>query len=144
MMFGHKKVQAGKAGADIQDPLPENNWFWRRVFVFACVSALLWLIWIVVERLAATAILAPNIGIKSLETTGKWLIGLVWSYAFFYLLGASGEHVIKVIQAASLLKSGVTVTQTAEVTSPEGSASTDTTVGRPADEEEDVAPRSNS
>lgn len=131
---------ANAAHADLQDPLPENNWFWRRLFVYLATSGLFWLLWIVVERLATTALLRPDVGIPSLETIGKWIIGFGWSLATYYMLGASGEHVVKVFQAAGLFKAGLAHRVTSTTVEPGKTESTTTTTGPATPPAGDPAP----
>jgi len=79
---------------DVQDPLPEQDWGWRRVFTYTltliCCGFLLYCI----HGLAA----APSI--RELYSLAWWLTALIALLATYYLLAPSAEQIVKMIQAS--------------------------------------------
>lgn len=136
---------------DVQDPLPESDWLWRRVFTY--VTSLLLLVgigWTLygLERAADSA------GLLEVGLRLCWLLALVVT---FYMVAPSAEQIARIIQAASILKSGATINRTATATTPDGTRTeVSTSAGTPAalpaipeapaaaGAEEDYAPRSKS
>lgn len=96
---------------DAQDPLPEANWLWRRVFVFLVTCAILWMVWGGIDRLAASAMLRPEQGIPALLTAVKWLIAMAGIMVTYYMIAPSAEQIVKMLQTAGLLKAGVQIAQ---------------------------------
>jgi hypothetical protein len=92
---------------DVQDPLPESNWLWRRVFCFVVVGILLFFIYGSVDRLGKVAVLSPEKGIPALVTVTKSILFLAMLTITYYLLAPSAEQLTKLVKTASLLKSGV-------------------------------------
>lgn len=135
---------------DIQDPLPETNWFWRRVYTFV----------LSVASLAFVGYgLAALHGLKDAEAiyrVTRYMIGVHVLLITYYMVAPSAEQIVKLIQAAKLMRAGVPMTRRATSNSPEGGhTEVETTVGypdepeapsyvpeRPQDEEQDFAPRS--
>jgi hypothetical protein len=99
---------------DIQDPLPESNWVPRRVYAFLVTAILLGL------RAYAMHIKAPTLGVDLLITL---IIAC-------YMMGASGEQLLRGLTVLSALRSGVqfrkekTVTQDTPEATTEATAST--------------------
>lgn len=93
--------------ADVQDPLPEANWLWRRVFCFAVTAVLLFFMWGAVDRIGKVAVVLPVQGIPALVTFSKWTIGFAGLVVTYYLLAPSAEQLTKLVKTASLLKAGV-------------------------------------
>lgn len=92
---------------DVQDPLPESNWFWRRVFTFAAVSATFGFMFYAMYLMGRVAEKAPRTSIPALlEIVNDliWMQGLLFT---FYLIAPSAEQVVKMIQTAGLLRRGV-------------------------------------
>lgn len=73
--------------ADPQDPLPEAQWLFRRIFTWTLTVALLgllgWLIW----RMPAEA----------LQLVALWLIGLIALVVTYYLLAPSAAELARLI-----------------------------------------------
>ncbi len=101
--------QEPKITTDLQDPLPEANWLWRRVFCFFVVGALMFFVWGSVDRLGKVAILSPVAGIPALVTVTKSILFLAMLTITYYLLAPSAEQLTKLVKTASLLKAGVQV-----------------------------------
>jgi hypothetical protein len=98
---------------DLQDPLPESNWFWRRVFTFAVTAAVLWMLWGAIDRLGAVAMVRPENGVPALLKLCKALITFSMMMITYYMVAPSAEQIIKMMKTATLLKSGVQVAGTA-------------------------------
>lgn len=108
---------------DVQDPLPEVAWLWRRVMTFVCV----------------VPAVAVNVGIavflfllddsKSLLTLGQWNIGFAGLAILLYLAGANASEIVKLFQTSKLLAQGVIMQRTAAVETPEGRAEASSTAG---------------
>lgn len=136
---------------DLQDPLPESSWVWRRAFVFATTAAVLFMLWGAIDRLAAVALSAPQLGVPALLSLCKWIIGFSGMMATYYMVAPSAEQITKMVKTAALLRGGVQVAGRQRV-GADGSTETAKTVGRPpappvpATEapaaERDAAPRS--
>lgn len=136
------KANAGPPpSVDIQDPLPEGTFLWRRVFSYGVSAALLALIALVVWRMESAS---------ELKQVALYLCLLLFMVVTYYMIAPSAEQVIKMIQTAKMLIHGVTVHNKASASDdPDGhrQAETSTTVGRPApapEIEEDAAPRGRS
>ena len=116
---------------DPQDPLPEANWLWRRVFVFGVTTATLYLVYGAVDRLGAVAVVRPDVGIAAFVSIVKLLVLTINIMALLYIVAPSAEQVTKMIKTASLLKAGVQIASRAIVRTPERSEETASTVGLP-------------
>lgn len=92
---------------DVQDPLPESNWLWRRVFVFAVTAAVLWMVWGAITRLGAAALVQPRQGIPALLSLCKSLLFLTMMMVTYYMVAPSAEQIVKMMQVAGMLKRGV-------------------------------------
>lgn len=99
---------------DIQDPLPETNWFWRRVYTFALSLISVAFIWFGVEALYDLR--QPD----AIYRLTRYMIGVHVLLITYYMLAPSAEQLVKLVQAAKLLQSGVTIQRSATVESPEG------------------------
>lgn len=104
-------TSSSPATVDIQDPLPEANWLWRRVFVYLVTGVILYMVWGAMDRLAASAMLLPERGIPALLALSKWLIAMSGLVVTFYMVAPSAEQIVKMLQTAGLLKAGVQIAQ---------------------------------
>lgn len=118
--------------ADIQDPLPESAWLWRRIFVFAVTAWILLLIGLQLDRLGDIAIVSPAEGIKAFIIIIRWLLFIVILMVTYYLVAPSAEQITKMIQTARALKEGVVFSGAAKVVKGDSSAETSATAGKPA------------
>jgi hypothetical protein len=139
------------AQVDVQDPLPETNWFWRRVYTFVLSLVSVALIWYGLESVTRAGDMAAVYKIT------RYMIGVHVLLITFYMVAPSAEQMVKLIQAAKLLQAGVPVTRRATVETPQGGRTeVETTAGHtetpeaqnrapepPQAEEQDFAPRSN-
>lgn len=138
------------ARVDVQDPLPETNWFWRRIYTFALSLISVAFIWFGLEAL--NSMHEP----KLVYSVTRYMIGVHVLLITFYMLAPSAEQMVKLIQSARLLRSGIPITRSAVVETPQGGRTeVRTTAGHhdtpepqnrspepPAGDEEDFAPRS--
>lgn len=115
---------------DLQDPLPESSWFWRRVFVFSVTAAVLWMLWGAITQLANVALVEPRLGVPALLSLCKWIIAFTGMMVTYYMVAPSAEQLTKMVKTASLLKSGVQVAGYRAET-PEGHVEEARTVGVP-------------
>jgi hypothetical protein len=113
-------------------PIPESNWLWRRVFVFALCTMVCIGVWVMVITMVNLAGNNPNLIVGAFVKIIGWLLLLVWFAMTYYIVGTSGEQVVKIIQTAGLFKNGIvsTVTQVAE--GSDGSKATAQTTTGPA------------
>jgi len=93
---------------DPQDPLPESNWLWRRVFIYSTMVVLLvglgWIVWGMTDALLeivkgdadATAT------VNALRDVAYYAIGFAAWLATIYTIAPSGEQVAKMVQAVKL------------------------------------------
>lgn len=116
---------------DLQDPLPESNWLWRRVFVFAVTACVMWMVWGAITRLGASAMLRPELGVTALLTLCKWLLSMLGLVITYYMIAPSAEQIVKMMKTAALLRSGVQVAGKQVVRTPGATTETATTVGFP-------------
>lgn len=137
------------ARLDVQDPLPETNWFWRRVYTFALSLISVAFIWFGLEAL--NAMQQPEL----VWSITRWMIAVHVLLITFYMLAPSAEQIVKLIQSARLLREGIPITRQASVEDRHGNRTeVRTTAGEPGPpptqggsgqrEEEDYAPRSRS
>lgn len=134
---------------DVQDPLPETNWFWRRVYTFTLslisISIVIYGVQVLHELKDA----------DNVYRVTRYMIGVHVLLITYYMLAPSAEQMVKLIQTAKLLGAGIPITRKAVVETPEGGRTeVSTTAGAPAPPEppqaapeapeEDFAPRSRS
>jgi hypothetical protein len=139
--------QHSRALSDPQDPLPESNWLWRRVFTFValgCAFILLFALATATNRIVGNVVgridtmdarNVAQITVVALNTMLEmfklmfWLATLTITY---YMVAPSAEQITKVIQTAGLLKSGVQIGSRARFEGPDGQREeTSGTVGLP-------------
>lgn len=131
---------------DLQDPLPESNWFWRRVFTFlatASVIVMLFFLGYALNRLTdgivnridnMTAETVATIAIASLKAITEmfrlmfWVLIVVVTY---YMVAPSAEQITKMVKTAALLKGGVQIAGRQTIRTHEAETETAKTVGRP-------------
>lgn len=141
----HNSAEASPQRVDVQDPLPETNWLWRRVYTFVLSVISVAFIWFGAE--AMYSLKEP----EKLFLITRYMIGILLVLILFYMVAPSAEQIVKLIQAARLMRSGVPITRRAVSDTPEGYTEVETTSGvkptAPAEaqdftDEEDYAPRS--
>jgi hypothetical protein len=124
------RTAAGKRlVADPQDPLPESNWLWRRVLVFATVlgvSAFVWWASLVVARLGGAE---PAAAIAGLVTIVGWLVLLVVVNLVLYLIAPSGEQVAKMAAMVAAMREGVSFGSSSYASADDGYAHAETRAG---------------
>lgn len=120
---------ASPPSVDAQDPLPESNWLWRRIFVFLLTAALLVLVWIKVDSVADVARMGSREAIEGLVSLLRWCLWLIGILVLFYLLAPSAEQTAKLIQTARSLREGVRFQSVTRASGPEGTVETMNTAG---------------
>lgn len=131
---------------DPQDPLPEANWLWRRVFTFAVLALafgiLIGLGWAtnrivgnIVGRIdnmdarnvAQITVVALNVILQMF----KMMFYVVGFNMLLYIVAPSAEQITKMIQTARLLRGGVQIASRARYDRPDHSEETQATIGLP-------------
>lgn len=74
------------APAPGQDPLPESQWFFRRIYTWSVTALLLGLLAFVVWRMPPAL----------LQLVALWLIGLIALVVTFYLLAPSAPELARI------------------------------------------------
>jgi hypothetical protein len=122
---------------DVQDPLPEPSWLWRRVYTFALSLISLGFIWYGAEAMFLLK------RADELFAITRYMIAILGVLILFYMVAPSAEQIVRLIQAAKILQAGVPITRRAVSETTEGRTEVETTAGQPAPaEEQDSAPRS--
>ena len=124
------------ATADPQDPLPESNWFWRRLFVGIICAAILVIVWWYADDIGEVALKggagtveAVN-GLVGLLKLSLYLLGLV---IMLYLIAPSAEQAGKWLATISAWKGGVSTASHSKAVASDGStAEATTTAGKAA------------
>lgn len=90
---------------DVQDPLPESAFFYRRVFSYALSIGLLALLGVVVWRMESAS---------ELKVVAGYLCLLLFVIVTYYMIAPSAEQVVKMLQTAKLLARGVVIEKEAK------------------------------
>lgn len=127
--------------ADPQDPLPESNWFWRRLLTFVgcglCALGLgivLWIYFTVATEALGSADTANGAQItlhtiEALSSLSFWLVVLVLVNLTLYLIAPSAEQAAKMLATVQAWRAGVSTFTSARVATPTSSAETRTIAG---------------
>lgn len=120
---------------DAQDPLPESNFFWRRLYSYIATFSIWGLLVFVIYKMEDAG---------SLRTVALYLSMLLWFTITYYMIAPSAEQITRIIQAARTMRSKVPVAHRTTVDTRQGDhAEVETTAGYPeARESDDAAPRS--
>jgi putative chitinase len=141
-----------QTSADPQDPLPESNWFYRRLLVFigcALCAIGLGLILGILYKIAVTALaLADTVNgaqitlhsVEALYNLGFWLVMLVGLNLVLYLIAPSAEQATKMLATASAIKGGAVFTSRSAVVTPSSRAEASSTAGPAAAPAQPAAP----
>jgi len=108
---------------DVQDPLPETDWFWRRTYTFLMSLIALGFIWGGIDGLYKL-----QKGDEIFQVT-RYMIGILAMLILFYMVAPSAEQIVKLVQSARLLRSGIGITRTASVETPESKTEVTTQAG---------------
>lgn len=107
---------------DVQDPLPEANWLWRRVFTFVAVAVILGILIglaIATNRIVGnvvgridtmSAVAVADIAKQALVVILRMFTLMFWALMVtitYYMIAPSAEQITKMLQTAGLLKAGV-------------------------------------
>lgn len=129
---------------DIQDPLPEANWLWRRVLSYALCLAFLgmmvgfgWAMFKIVnsvtgkiDTMSAAAVVEITLAaLRTVEAMFRLMFWALLVVVTYYMVAPSAEQITKMLQTAGLLKAGVQIAQRS-VETPER-RETAATVGQP-------------
>lgn len=110
---------------DVQDPLPETNWFWRRVYTFALSLISVSFIWYGLEALWGLH------DAENIYRVTRYMIGVHVMLITYYMVAPSAEQIIKIIQSARIIRSGIPITRSATTQSPGRRTEVKTTAGAP-------------
>lgn len=113
------------AQLDVQDPLPETNWFWRRVYTFVLSLVSVAFIMYGLEALQG---LGDN---ENIYRVTRYMIGVHVMLITYYMVAPSAEQIIKIIQSAKIIRSGIPITRSASMQSPGRRTEVKTTAGAP-------------
>ena len=117
---------APQTTVDIQDPLPEANWLWRRVLSYALCLAFLgmmvgfgWAMFKIVNSVTGkidnmNAQAVVQITLAALGTVEQMFRLMFWALLVvvtYYMVAPSAEQITKMLQTAGLLKAGVQIAQ---------------------------------
>lgn len=112
---------------DPQDPLPESNWFWRRLLAFGMVIFFAWQLHLSGNRMARAA--DANHAADVLLSYSKWIIVAWLVTTMLYMIAPSGEQVVKMLATLSAWKSGISTAISSHVDAKHGVAETKTVAG---------------
>jgi hypothetical protein len=140
----HAAAAAPPPTADAQDPLPESNWFWRRIFVGVICGAILFMVWWYADDIGEVAL--KNSGASEAAVNGLvdllklelYLLGLV---IMLYLIAPSAEQAGKWLATISAWKGGVSTASTSRAIGSDGSVAESTTSAGPAAEAPKTPPK---
>lgn len=125
-------VSGPPATVDPQDPIPDPNWLYRRLFVFVTTLILLAVFYIKLDIVGDVARGGSETAIKGLVQLLRICLLLIGALILFYMVAPSAEQITKMIATASAWKKGVSTSSTSRATAADGSqAEATTTVGRP-------------
>lgn len=131
---------------DMQDPLPESNWLWRRVLtflaiivIFSLMSGLAYavhrIVGGVIQRIdGMSAQAVADITVRALGVIERMFGWMYWSLLVvvtYYMVAPSAEQIAKMIGAVSLLKGGVGTASRTTVTDRDGKTEVASTTGIP-------------
>jgi hypothetical protein len=148
--------------ADPQDPLPESNWKYRRIFVFSAgicyvvgVGVIVGLLYSIAKATLAEGARDPattRATVEALYSIAWWLVMLALVDRVLYMIAPSAEQATKMLATVSAWKGGVSTTSLARSSTPGGgSAEASVTAGpavvaplpiAPPEPEVDAAPTS--
>lgn len=126
---------------DVQDPLPESNFLYRRIYSYVATVSIWGLLVFVVYKMEEP---------ESLRIAALYLSLLLWFAITYYMIAPSAEQITRIIQAARTLRSGVEMTRSARTDTHDGVTEARTHAGRPETpqrrperrDDRDAAPRS--
>ncbi|HEX8224461.1 MAG TPA: hypothetical protein VF605_11655 [Allosphingosinicella sp.] len=127
--------------ADPQDPLPESNWLYRRILIFAGVASCaigLGIIIAIFHGIATRALASADSAngaqitlhaIEALYNLGFWLVIIVLVNLTLYLIAPSAEQATKMLATVQALKGGVTFASRSAIATPTARAETASIAG---------------
>lgn len=102
---------------DLQDPLPESNWTYRRWFSIGLVVVAMALVGLIVWEMTDALLVIVNgdadatATVNALASIAFYLVGLVLAVTVIYQIAPSGEQVVKMFQSVKLNLGGNIPTQ---------------------------------
>lgn len=99
---------------DVQDPLPETSWLWRRIYVFTFSMISVAFIMYGLQSLYQMQ------DIESVYRITRYMIAIHAMLILFYMVAPSAEQIVKLIQASRIIQSGVPMSRSAVAETPEG------------------------
>lgn len=96
--------------------LPELDWFWRRVYVFALTIACCLFIWLVARRVEDVATLREAI---------RNAMGIIVLLNILYLAGASAEKIVQLVSAVRTTRKETVMSAPPPATATKTSVTTD-------------------
>lgn len=121
---------------DVQDPLPESSWSWRRGYVFAgaivqaiAFGFILAALWETSRKLGSMDSVQGLLSVAGLMYKLAWWLLIIHIIdKVLYLIAPSAEQATKMIQTAGILKAGVPIKSQQQYVATEGQvAATSTT-----------------
>jgi hypothetical protein len=107
------------------DPLPESNWFWRRIYIFAVTTVVTVGVWMIVQAMVTAG--NGQVIVNALVKICGWLLLYGWFLATYYMIAPTGEQIVKMWQSVTAWKAGITTSITQTATGADGSQATATT-----------------
>lgn len=114
------KATSEPLSVDVQDPLPESNWFWRRVFIFGLTMVLIVGAWWLLSPMRVRVLAGDKTAILGVFDTLWYAFGLILVNQILYTVAPSGEQVVKMFNLSSILTKGAGWMNTAAATSSTG------------------------
>lgn len=119
---------------DAQDPLPESNFFWRRLYSYIATFSLWGLLVFVIHKIEEPS---------SLRLVAMYLSLLLWFTITYYMIAPSAEQITRIVQAARNIRSGLGGSHHSRVEYDECAPGDERHVRREDNyDSEDAAPRS--
>jgi hypothetical protein len=117
---------------ETHDPIPEANWFWRRLFTFIFVTIMIAGLWAIGWQMHELAAANAQTVVDKLYGMFRYLVLLTFVSVTYYMVAPSAEQVTRMWQTAGLFKQGLTQTVTQVATAADGSKASATTTTGPA------------
>lgn len=87
-----------------QDPLPESDFTWRRLYTWAVTIAAFANVAFGVYLVGQAAQAAPEPGLAALQDIMYWTIILAGIVVTYYMIAPSAEQIVRIIETARLLR----------------------------------------
>jgi hypothetical protein len=107
------------APPDPQDPLPESNWLYRRLFIFGFSIVAMVFMWRRGEYVQSLGTANPVIVIQAQYDMFQWMMYYSILLIIFYMVAPSAEELIRIIQTARSIRTGVSFKHTEKPIMPD-------------------------